>query len=225
MAPEGPPSAAVAELVDRVEQAASAAGGRYLLGIAGSPGGGKTTLAAAIVAELNERRGGGAAALPMDGFHLANASLDRLGRRERKGALDTFDGWGFLALLDRVRRETDHTVYAPSFRREVDEGVAGEIAIEPSARIVVVEGNYLLVGDEPWAGVRGALDEVWFCDTPADERETRLVERHVRGGRSPQAALAWAREVDGVNAVLIEATRERADLVVSGATGRVLIAD
>ncbi|WP_394685554.1 nucleoside/nucleotide kinase family protein [uncultured Microbacterium sp.] len=225
MAPEGPPSSAVADLVDRIERAAGAADGRYLLGIAGSPGGGKTTLAAAIVAELNERRGGGAAALPMDGFHLANASLDRLGRRDRKGALDTFDGWGFLALLERVRRETGHTVYAPSFRREVDEGVAGEIAIEPSARIVVVEGNYLLVGDEPWAGVREALDEVWFCDTPADQREARLVERHVRGGRSPQAALAWAREVDGVNAVMIEATRGRADLIVSGASGRVFTAD
>ncbi|MDQ1138192.1 pantothenate kinase [Microbacterium sp. SORGH_AS 1204] len=161
----------------------------------------------------------------MDGFHLANASLDRLDRRERKGALDTFDGWGFLALLRRVRDETDHTVYAPSFRREVDEGVAGEIAIEPAARIVVVEGNYLLVEDEPWGRVRGALDEVWFCETPSTERETRLIDRHIRGGRTPEAAAAWAREVDGVNAVVIEATRSRADLIVSGTTGEVLVGD
>lgn len=225
MAPDAPPALAVAALAARVEAAAAERDGRFLLGIAGSPGGGKTTLAAAVVAALNERRGGGAAALPMDGFHLANASLDRLDRRERKGALDTFDGWGFLALLRRVREETDHTVYAPSFRREVDEGVAGEIAIEPAARIVVVEGNYLLVEDEPWGRVRGALDEVWFCETPSTERETRLIDRHIRGGRTPEAAAAWAREVDGVNAVVIEATRSRADLIVSGTTGEVLVGD
>ncbi|MGP2481138.1 hypothetical protein ACTUM2_14915, partial [Listeria monocytogenes] len=85
------------------------------------------------------------------------ATLDRLGRHGRKGAIDTFDGWGFLALLHRVRAETGHTVFAPSFRREVDEGIAGEIAIEPDARVVVVEGNYLLVDDGPWARVRDAL--------------------------------------------------------------------
>lgn len=224
MAPDGPSADAVSALAARVEAAAAAVPGRFLLGIAGSPGGGKTTLAAAIVEHLNERRGGGAAALPMDGFHLANASLDRLGRRERKGSLDTFDGWGFLALLRRVREETDHNVYAPSFRREVDEGVAGEIAIEPDARIVVVEGNYLLVDDEPWGDVRGALDEVWFCETSPEERETRLIDRHVRGGRSLEAAAAWARDVDGANARLIDATSTRADLIVSGATGEVLTA-
>lgn len=211
----GPRPGAVAALADRVERAASGSP-RFLLGIAGSPGSGKTTLAAALVAELNTRRPGTAAAMPMDGFHLANATLDRLGRHEHKGAIDTFDGWGFLALLQRVRAETGLTVFAPSFHREVDEGIAGEIAIEPEARVVVVEGNYLLVDDGPWARVRDALDEAWFCETPAATREARLVERHTRHGRTVEAATAWAREVDGVNAALIEATRGRADLVVSG---------
>jgi pantothenate kinase len=206
---------AVAALADRVERAATGSR-RFLLGIAGSPGSGKTTLAAALVADMNARCPGTAASLPMDGFHLANAMLDRLGRRDRKGAIDTFDGWGFLALLHRVRAETARTVFAPSFRREVDEGVAGEIAVEPQARVVVVEGNYLLVDDGPWARVRDALDEAWFCETPAATREARLVERHTRHGRTVEAATAWAREVDGVNAALIEATRGRADLVVSG---------
>lgn len=212
---------AVATLARRVERAASGSP-RYLLGIAGSPGSGKTTLAAALVSELNSRGPGTAAALPMDGFHLANATLDRLGRRARKGALDTFDGWGFVALLHRVRADTDHTVFAPSFRRSVDEGVAAEIAIGPETRIVVVEGNYLLVDDGPWAHVRDALDQVWFCATTEAERESRLIERHTRHGRTVEAATRWAREVDGVNAALIEATRERADLVVSGETGAIL---
>lgn len=188
-------------------------GGRVVVGIAGSPGAGKTTLATRLV----EAIGPEAVHLPMDGFHLANATLDRLGRHDRKGALDTFDGWGFVGLLRRVREESDHTVFAPSFHREVDEPVAGEIAVEPSHAVVVVEGNYLLVADEPWGRVRDLLDEAWFCSGAGAERERRLVDRHTRHGRTVEAATAWAREVDGRNALLVESTRPRADLVVSGA--------
>jgi pantothenate kinase len=153
----------------------------------------------------------------MDGFHLANATLDRLGRHDRKGAIDTFDGWGFVALLTRLRSELDHPVYAPSFRRTVDEPIAGEIEIPPRVPLVVVEGNYLLVDADPWTRVRDLLDEAWFCVTPAAERLDRLVDRHTRHGRSAAAAAGWARDVDGRNAVLIESTRGRADLLVSGA--------
>ncbi|GAA3700130.1 hypothetical protein GCM10022204_16010 [Microlunatus aurantiacus] len=171
----------------------------------------------ALVERLNAEHGAGTAAhLPMDGFHLANAALERLGRRDRKGAPDTFDGWGFLGLLRRVRDETDHDVYAPSFRRVVDEPVAGEIAIAAGTALVVVEGNYLLVDDEPWDRVPSLLDESWFCVTPAEERLLRLVDRHTRHGRSPEEATAWVSGVDETNARLIEDTRSRADLLVSG---------
>ncbi|WP_454729293.1 nucleoside/nucleotide kinase family protein [Cellulosimicrobium protaetiae] len=199
--------ARVRALVDRSTD------GRVVVGIAGSPGAGKTTLALRLV----EAIGPEAVHLPMDGFHLANATLDRLGRHDRKGALDTFDGDGFVALLRRVREEHDRTVYAPSFHREVDEPVAGEIAVEPSHAVVVVEGNYLLVPEEPWDRVRDLLDEAWFCGTDGGERERRLVERHTRHGRTVEAATAWANEVDGRNALLVESTRSRADVVVSGA--------
>ena len=130
-----------------------------MLGIAGSPGSGKTTLAIALVDELNRRSPGVAVHLPMDGFHLANSTLDHLGLHDRKGAIETFDGWGFVALLDRLRAERGHTVYAPSFHRVVDEGVAGGIAIEDSVQIVVVEGNYLLADGDPWSGARTRFDE------------------------------------------------------------------
>ncbi|MFD2340004.1 nucleoside/nucleotide kinase family protein [Clavibacter tessellarius] len=190
---------------------------RAILAIAGSPGAGKTTLARALVARVDALAGAGTAAyVPMDGFHLANATLDRLGRHNRKGAIDTFDGWGVLALVRRLRAETGHAVYAPSFDRAVNEGVAGAIAVEAGARLVVVEGNYLLVDEDPWALLRAEVDEAWFCATPGDERFARLVDRHTTGGRAPDAAEAWAREVDGANAVLIEGTRGRADLVVAG---------
>ncbi|ROQ65138.1 pantothenate kinase [Rathayibacter sp. PhB152] len=198
-------------------------GRRAVLALAGSPGAGKTTLARAVVARANELAGEGTAAfVPMDGFHLANAMLDELGRHGRKGAIDTFDGWGFLALVRRLGAETDHVVYAPTFERTVDEGVAGSLAVRPEATLVVVEGNYLLVDDGPWALLRAEFDEAWFCATPESERFERLVDRHVSFGRAPEAASAWAADVDGANAVLIEATRDRADLVVSGTAAGVL---
>lgn len=201
------------------------AGGRFILGISGGPASGKTTLTKALVKRINRGASRVAVHLPMDGFHLANSTLKRLGLRDRKGAIETFDGWGFVALLDRIRTELDHTVYAPSFARVVDEGVAGEIAIEPEATVIVVEGNYLLAEQSPWNTVRNRLDAAWFCTVPDDERVARLVDRHTRHGRTQEEAEAWVREVDGVNAALIEPARDRADLVISGVTGEVLAAN
>jgi len=217
---------ALAELVARVQALGEASGERVMVGITGSPGAGKTTLARSLVRALNSGVGdvGGPPAvhLPMDGFHLANATLHRLGLRERKGAIETFDGWGFVALLERVRRETDHAVFAPAFERTVDEPVAGAIAIEASARFVIVEGNYLLDDAEPWRRVRGLLDETWFCDADDDERMLRLVRRHTEFGRTPAAARAWAADVDGANARRIAPVREHADVVVSGVSWEVV---
>jgi len=220
--PSAFPSAAIEVLASRARALAEASGGRVLVGVTGSPGAGKTTLARSVVAALNARDAASAVHLPMDGFHLANATLDRLGLRDRKGAIETFDGWGFVGLLERVRREVDHTVFAPAFERHVDEPVAGEIPIEPTARIVVAEGNYLLSDEDPWRRIRDLVDESWFCAVDDDERMPRLVRRHTEFGRTPDAARAWAIEVDGANALRIDPTRVHADLVVSGVTGEIL---
>ncbi|MGX7670012.1 nucleoside/nucleotide kinase family protein [Plantactinospora sp. DSM 117369] len=196
------------QLVARARTLAST-GPRRLLGITGAPAAGKSTLAGLLVTALH----GIAELVPMDGFHLAEAELHRLGRHARKGAPDTFDGAGFVALLRRLRAGTE-TVYAPEFRRELEEPVAGAIPVPPSVPLVVVEGNYLLVPDQPWGEVRELLDEVWFLDLDETERLHRLTERHIAFGREPLEAAARARGTDQRNAELIAGTIDRADLVV-----------
>ena len=185
-------------------------GRRRILGITGAPGAGKSTLANKVVAAL----GADAVLVPMDGFHLANAELERLGRRDRKGAVDTFDAAGYAALLRRLRDGTESLVYAPLFRREIEEPIACAIPVPREMPLVVTEGNYLLVDSDGWAPVRGLLDEVWFLDPPAEVRLDRLVRRHQEFGKPPRQAWQWAHGTDQRNAVLVDSTRARADLVV-----------
>jgi pantothenate kinase len=196
-------------------------GGRRVLGIAGSPGAGKTTLATALVRVLNDTAPEGhpwVVHVPMDGFHLADVELARLGRLGRKGAPDTFDPDGYAALLERIRSAgPDETVYAPAFDRDIEQPVAGAVPVPPECRLVVTEGNYLLVDEPRWLRARAALDECWFCDLDEGERHRRLVERHVRFGKSRSAAEAWVAAVDEPNAAAVAATRARADVVVDAA--------
>ena len=186
-------------------------GRRFMLGLVGAPGAGKSTVAQSLLEALPGR----AVVVPMDGFHLANSELARLGRRDRKGAADTFDSAGYVALLGRLRqRPAGQVVYAPDFRRELDEAVAGAIAVPEEMELVITEGNYLLLDDGHWTGVRGQLDAIWYVDIDADLRRERLVARHMRFGRSEAAARDWVARTDEPNALLVEATRVRADLVL-----------
>jgi len=184
--------------------------GRALLGLVGPPGAGKSTLAAALQAEFPEV----SQVVPMDGFHLANVELDRLGRRGRKGAPDTFDSAGYVALLRRLLvQDDDEIVYAPEFRREIEEPIAGAIPIHARTQLVITEGNYLLLEEGPWARVRELLDEVWYVDVDAEVRLHQLTRRHERFGRSAEDAAAWVASTDEPNARLIEASRARASFV------------
>ena len=197
---------AVADLRHRL-----AGGDRTLLGIAGAPGSGKSTFAAWLISCLPP---GDAVVVPMDGFHLGNRVIDGTALRQRKGAIDTFDVGGYLSLLQRLARADEPVVYAPEFRRSIDEPVAASIAVPVNIPLVITEGNYLLADNSQWRQVREQLDEVWFLDTPRALRLTRLVSRHMLFGKDRAAAEAWAHGSDEVNALLIEATRHAADRII-----------
>lgn len=202
-------------LVERVLglQAGIGAGRPVLVGVTGEPGAGKSTLTASLVAGL-QQRGTRAVLVPMDGFHLANVALAALGRADRKGAIDTFDGAGYTALLTRLRGGGPDTVWAPTYDRSIEESVAGAIGVPSGTEVVVTEGNYLLVDDGPWSAVRRLLDEVWAVDVDPEVRLARLLARHVEFGKPPERAAAWVDAVDVPNAAFVRSTFARAHLVV-----------
>lgn len=201
--------ASTADLVARA-RTMLAAGQRRILGITGTPGAGKSTLCAALASAL----GAEAAVVGMDGFHLANQELIRLGRRERKGAPDTFDADGYAALLERLRREPGQTIYAPTFSRDLEESIGSAVPVVAGTPLIVTEGNYLLLTEGSWSRVRPTLDAVWFLAPPEELRLARLVARHEAHGRSGAEAAEWVGRVDEGNARITEATRARADLIV-----------
>ncbi|MBD7918355.1 nucleoside/nucleotide kinase family protein [Cellulomonas sp. Sa3CUA2] len=212
--PHVPPPAPLAPaLADRVH-ALLAEGGRRVLGIVGAPGAGKSTLAAQVAAAF----GDACVVVPMDGFHLAQTELERIGRADRKGAPDTFDADGYVALLRRLRApRPGHVVYAPEYRRDLRNPVAGAVAVPHDVPLVVTEGNYLLLDDHGFGPVADLLDESWFVAPDDDVRLARLVERHERFGKPPAAALAWSTGPDAANARLVAPTVGRADVVVGPA--------
>jgi pantothenate kinase len=179
---------------------------RTLLGIIGPPGAGKSTLSL----QLNALHPAQSQIVPMDGYHLANVELARLGRADRKGAPDTFDSYGYVALLKRLRNQApDETVYAPEFRREMEEPIAGAIPIFAKAKLLIAEGNYLALDQGGWSHVAALLDEIWYVEVDPTLRLERLIARHMQFGRSLQEAQAWAHSTDEPNARLIESTLGR----------------
>jgi pantothenate kinase len=198
-----------AELL-RAARALIEPGRRRLLGIAGAPGAGKSTLAEWLARGI----GADAVLVSLDGFHLAEAELHRLDRHDRKGAPDTFDAHGYVNLLRRLRDRADAVVYAPRFDRSIEESIAGSVAVPRDVPLVITEGNYLLVDTPEWRPIRALLDVCWYVEPGEAVRLERLVARHVAFGRTPAAARDRSYGSDQRNAEVIQATRDRADLVI-----------
>ncbi len=196
-----------AELLERADSSSS----RLIIGIIGAPGTGKSTVAQ----RMQEIMGAGVAAVvPMDGFHLSQSVIRGTELERRKGAADTFDVGGYISLLDRLKRNSEDVVYAPDYRRAIEDPIAASIAIPRSIKIVLTEGNYLLADSGRWREVRAFLDETWYIQTPDDVRLERLIRRHINYGKAPDAAHQWATGSDEVNARQVAATKHRADRVI-----------
>lgn len=207
------------QLTERVIRGLSRvpADNRFIVGIVGYPGAGKSTLAQGLVQALNARLPSEQRAqiLPMDGYHLPNHTLDRLGLRALKGIPDTFDPLGFTQLLMQIRQSPPLSVLAPAFDRSIDGSVPDAIEIGRDTRVIVAEGNYLLLEKEEWCKIADLLDDSWFLDTSLETIRPRLISRHVEGGRELAAAIAKVESTDLPNAMLIEQTRRRAMVLVS----------
>lgn len=200
---------------DAIELARASAKARVIVGLAGPPGAGKSTLAEAIVAAARAAHGSSwAAYFPMDGFHLSNAQLDRLGRADRKGAPDTFDVAGYVATLARIAAGTESDIYVPGYDRSLHEPIAARLVIFPGTRLVVTEGNYLAIDHKDWLQARRLIDHLWYVDAPDELREKRLVARQIAGGRTPGAALDWVARSDRPNSELVKLSRESADRII-----------
>ena len=200
--------AALARIQNHLENSSE----RVLIGIIGKPGAGKSTLSKFLMAKLPKEF---VTVVPMDGYHLSNKVLKDLKRADRKGAPDTFDVAGFISLVKRIRTEQTQNIYYPIFDRAIEESIAAQGVVTSVTKVVIIEGNYLLHDDGGWEVCNDLLDESWMVDVDDDKRISRLISRHIAYGKDPEAAKAWAKGTDEVNAKLIERGRNRADFVVA----------
>jgi pantothenate kinase len=206
------------ELLDDAARLLALPRARAFLALVGPPAAGKSTLAVSLVAGLNRRFGQASAGyVPLDGLHLSNAQLERLGIADCKGAPATFDVNGYLALLRRLRSELSSPVYIPGYDRTVHEPIAARHVVEPGTRLVVTEGNYLASQAEGWREVADLVDELWYVETDDALREQRLYQRQLAGGRDPQLARDWVTRNDRPNGELVKADRRHCTRVVSPA--------
>lgn len=201
-------------LVDHLNDRLLSTGVRQIIGITGAPGTGKSTFASGLADALGRER---SIVVPMDGFHLANKIIDGTALRDRKGAIDTFDVGGYVSLLQRLRSRDESMVYAPSYRRGLEEPIAASIAVPGDIDFVITEGNYLLSTEPSWHRIRSLVDEIWFVETPHQLRVDRLIARHIAFGMGEEAATAWATGPDETNARYVELTKQLADRHIPGA--------
>jgi pantothenate kinase len=186
---------------------------KFLLGICGAPGSGKSTLASWIVTEWNRLHSGQAVLLPMDGYHLSNEVLEERGLLPLKGIPETFDSHSFVQKLFEIRKAPLSCHRCPRFDRSMEASIQDAIEISPAHKLVVIEGNYLLLDTAPWDKIAGLLDEIWFIDAEEALIYPRLLARHMKGGKNKEAAAEKVNSTDLPNARLVEKDRCRASRI------------
>lgn len=186
---------------------------RLIVAIAGPPGAGKSTVAATLCAAINAREPVAAAVVPMDGFHLDNAVLDAQNLRKRKGSPPTFDCAGFEVLLKRLR-DINEDIVIPLFDRKLDLARAGAGIVRAGKRILLVEGNYLLLNQPPWDRLAPLFDVTVFLEVDRLDLENRLVQRWLGFGYNVGSAQARALSNDMPNAELVLEESRVADYTV-----------
>lgn len=185
---------------------------RVLVAVAGAPGSGKSTLAEETCKRLRLQRCP-AEVVPMDGFHLDNAILHARGLKPRKGAPETFDGLGFVNTVQRLRENKE--VVVPLFDRARDIAIAGATAIDADCPVVIVEGNYLLFDEYPWAQLAPLWDITAYMDVPMSDLRARLIQRWLNHGLSRTAATQRAEGNDIPNAQRVLDRALPADLILT----------
>lgn len=208
------PQAALSRLVPHIlEMESEADGKRIAIGMAGGPGTGKSTLAAELVTMLNAVKPGSAALVPMDGFHMKHAKIEAMGQTDYKGAPHTFEGAAFVSFLHHLKH-AEGPVSGPGYSRKIEDTVDDAFTVQPEVRVLVVEGNYLLLTEGPWAGAKALLDYSVFVHVPREIVRARLMKRHAEEGLfSEERNRAHIERNDLPNYDLVEGSRERADVV------------
>jgi pantothenate kinase len=187
---------------------------RVALGITGGPGVGKSTLAAELVAALNAETPGRAAYVPMDGFHMKHEKLVALGTDKDKGMPHTFEGAAFAEFLERLKAATD-PVSGPGYSRKIEDVVEDAFTVDAGARLLVAEGNYLLLATAPWWRLRPLLELAVFIDVPRETVRARLLKRHAEEGLfTEERNREHVERVDLANYDLVQRSRARADIVI-----------
>ena len=209
------PQQALSRLVPHILEMKTQAHARIAVGIAGGPGTGKSTLAAELVTMLNATHPGSAQLVPMDGFHIRHAKLEAMGQVDFKGAPHTFEGAEFVSFLHHLKH-AKAAVSGPGYSRKIEDVVEDAFTVGPDVRVLIVEGNYLLLTEGPFAGVRPLLDYAVFIDVPRDLVETRLLKRHAEEGLfSEERNRAHIARNDLPNYDLVSLSQDRADVVIS----------
>lgn len=189
-------------------------GHRHLVAIAGPPGAGKSTLAGALTEHLNTDGDFAAALVGMDGFHFDDRVLKQRGWHDRKGAPHTFDVAGLAVLLGRLRRIEPEPTAIPVFDRSIEISRAGAALIGPDIRVVIVEGNYLLLDQAPWSSLAAFFGTTVMLTAAPEALAARLDARWRHYGLSAEQI---RRKLDGndlPNARTVLELSRKADIVI-----------